>query len=132
MKKLTDLNPKFTGCLRPDSGEQMQFDCPACGPGHRLSAYFQNPIDGGEANGWTPKWERSGETFEELTITPSIDYGCFHGWVEDGRVIDISEAPLIVPGAFIGQPQATVALSPAQSEAVARQVLERVAALRGD
>lgn len=133
MQKLTELNPQWAGVLRPaaQSGEGVTFDCPKCGPGHRLCAYFKNPVDGLEPNGWTPKWERTGETFLDLTISPSIDYGCFHGWVEDGRVIDVSEAPLVVPGAFIGQPQVpTVALSPSQSEDVARQVLDRVAALR--
>lgn len=112
MKKLTDLNPKFIGVLRPNSGEAIEFDCPACllrtpevskhyGP-HRLVACLAAPIDGKErasylgttrADGHVHQiWEREGSDFESLTLTPSIVYPCWHGWIEDGMVFDLAEA----------------------------------------
>lgn len=96
MKPLASLNPMFLGFTRPNGGEQVEFDCPVCPPDakHRISAVFSNPIDGQPA--WphhTTTWAREGETFETLTLEPSIHYpGHLHGWVEDGQWIDISEA----------------------------------------
>lgn len=128
MKKLTDLNPEWLGVLRPKSGEQLQFDCPKCGPKHRLIAYFSNPLDGQPPAPWHDVekiWKREGDTFEALTIAPSLQYPCFHGWVEHGLVFDISESPLMVP-----TKKGPAALSPNQAEQFAKQLLERVAALR--
>lgn len=114
MNKLRDLNPKWTGLLRPNSGEGMTLDCPRCGPSHKLAVYFSNPVDGLPAASWqTPQWHRDGEKFESLTIKPSIQYPCFHGWIENGDVIDISESPLQVMALIDGRPT-LVALSPMQ------------------
>lgn len=112
-KALIDLNPKWAGLLRPKSGEGVELDCPVCGPTHRLCAYFSNPLDGQSSAPWQqPTWAREGETFPDLTLAPSIQYPCFHGWIERGQVIDISESPLVVniPG------KGRVALSPLQVE----------------
>jgi Family of unknown function (DUF6527) len=117
MKKLTDLNPKWLGQLRPNSGEGVAFDCPKCGEKHRLVAYFDNPIDGREAAGWGDKWHREGEEFETLTVSPSIQYLCFHGWVEDGKVIDISESPATAT-LMTAQGLRLIALSPKQFAAL--------------
>lgn len=106
---LTRLHPRFVGQLRPNSGETLQFDCPACGPSHTLNAPFTNPIDGGPAMG-NSIWAREGTEFDALTLRPSIQYPCWHGWIEDGVVIGIEESP-----AAIRQPDGTmVALSPRQ------------------
>lgn len=119
-RPLTDFNPKWTGLLRPKSGEGFEFDCPKCnarGVGHRLCVYFSNPLDGQPPAPWQiPMWTREGATFENLTVEPSIQYPCFHGWIEDGIVIDISESPL----AFEFPGKGIVALSPRQ---VSRMVL---------
>lgn len=133
MNRLTDLHPEFIGCLRPGpaSGEGVTFDCPACGPKHRLVAYFSNPLDGQPPNGWTPKWERDGTEFSALTVGPSLQYGCWHGWVEGGMVWDVHESPLIVPGVTLGRRDIPfVSLSPKQAEELCRDVLDRVAKMR--
>jgi Family of unknown function (DUF6527) len=106
--RLTDLNPQFlnaggedcytcdpeTGALIPApkrTGVGVQFDCP-CGnhdEDHRCYVPFEHPIDGGpvlERKGW----QRTGDTFETLTLAPSILRvgGCgWHGWIRNGEVI---------------------------------------------
>lgn len=132
MRLLRTLNPQLTGVLRQDSGEGLFFDCPSCGPGHRVGVYFSNPLDGGEAARWHQHtWKREGESLEKMTVEPSLEYPCFHGWVEKGVVYDVSESPLVVPGEFFGMPHLrSVALSPSQAEAYARSILARVEKLR--
>lgn len=79
-------------------------DCPTCGHarGQRVAFYFWPPIDPGglmQAYGenWWPKNGRgrdehtrvSGETFETLTISPSIGFdtsGHWHGHITNGEV----------------------------------------------
>jgi hypothetical protein len=104
--KLTELHPRWLGLTRPDSGEQVEFDCPACGPSHRLIVMLSNPLDGKPGAPWlgklvkgldgqekiTPVWQRYGAEFDTLTLVPSVVFPCWHGWVEDGQVIDVTEA----------------------------------------
>lgn len=99
--RLSELKPKFLGAGGPGvtlhgqpmperRGLGVQFDCP-CGCGAPCFVPFANPLDGGpqlEAQGW----QRTGETFETLTLTPSIlrrePRGCgWHGFIRDGEVI---------------------------------------------
>src|SRR4051812_4563950 len=118
MKELLSLNPKLIGYHRPQSGEGLQFDCPSCGPKHRLTAYFKNPVDGGQA---APediaRWQRIGSAFDELTVDPSIKYPCAHGWVNAGRWFDMNESPLVAV-LNVGGRQQIVALSPVQTLAI--------------
>jgi hypothetical protein len=103
--KLVDLNPQFLssggdGVFRADGSKAQRregvgvlFDCP-CGDRaeeHQCFIPFKNPIDGGpaiEIRGW----ERTGETFDTLTLSPSIlrskeKGGCgWHGWIRGGEV----------------------------------------------
>ncbi len=106
--KLTELKPRWTGhgCTgNPD--EQiitgLSFLCPHCGPqtGQRLGVMFHPPID---KCGWVAKgvtiahgkieWARTGETFETLTLTPSINTAesrmdfsnHWHGFIKNGEV----------------------------------------------
>lgn len=130
MKKLTDLNPKWSGRLRPNSGEALEFDCPVCSPTHRLVAYFKNPLDGKEAANFPDVlWTREGDTFETVTVTPSIDYGatCFHGWIERGRVFSVQEGPVLVPRGR-GKLELVV-LSPLQALKYGKEVMEAAEAL---
>jgi hypothetical protein len=114
MTHLLDLNPKWCGLLRPTSGEGLTLDCPKCGPVHRLAVYFSNPVDGKDAAPWqNPQWKRTGDKFALLTVEPSLEYPCFHGWIEEGEVIDISESPARVIATINGA-QRIVALSPKQ------------------
>lgn len=135
MNTLLDLHPQWIGLLRPNSGEGITLDCPACGPSHRLAAYFKNPLDGGETAGWLlkdgPVWERQGDDFAALTIKPSIDYPCFHGWIERGRVFHVNESPL---RAAIRGPAGNVVLanlSPLQTIEIGGAAIAKANALLG-
>lgn len=65
--------------------------CP-CGCDEPLFVPFKNPLDGGPS--CEPRgWERTGDTFETLTLSPSIlrakdKGGCgWHGFIRGGQVI---------------------------------------------
>ena len=99
--RLVDLNPRWVGAGGPGITHNGQpvperhkvgvsFECP-CGCGTRCYVAFANPIDGGpprvSPNECT--WVRSGDTFETLTLSPSILRldGCrWHGFIENGGV----------------------------------------------
>lgn len=104
--RLTDLNPQFLnsggeGISQADgspaplrTGVGVDFDCP-CGnhdDGHRCYVPFANPLDGGPGLHGERGWQRTGETFEALTLTPSIlrvrgRGGCgWHGFITNGEV----------------------------------------------
>jgi len=124
MRPLSSLNPRFTGLLRPNSGELLHFDCPACGPSHLCGVGFTNPLDGGPSALWPSQtwWTRTGETFETLTLISStgvgasVQYPCWHGWIEGGQVIDVGEATHhgVLPSGV------RVALSPLQVQELRR------------
>lgn len=125
MISLSKLNPKWIGVLRQNSGEGVSFDCPVCGPKHSLAAYFSNPLDGLPHAEWQkPLWVRDGDTLETLSVEPSIQYGCFHGWVENGKTFDVSESPLTFLGVVNGNPQ-LISTSPKQALTIAEQVLKQ-------
>lgn len=63
-------------------------DCPKCGEDHPLFVPFANPLDGGPPT-HPVAWRRSGDTFETLTLTPSIlrkDCG-WHGFIRNGLIV---------------------------------------------
>lgn len=103
MLKLVDLQPVFachggSGVTRSDTGEPIAetrgigviFDCP-CGnhdEAHRCYVPFANPIGPGP---YVPEkgWQRTGDSFETLSLTPSILRigGCgWHGYITAGEV----------------------------------------------
>lgn len=102
--RLADLNPQFLGSggegvTRADGspaperhGVGVLLDCP-CGCDNRLYVPFAQPLDGGEQVG-PQGWQRTGDTFETLTLTPSIlrrDVGehksCgWHGYITNGEI----------------------------------------------
>lgn len=107
--KLIDLDPRFVGAGGPGvsnadgtpvperHGVGLSFKCP-CGKHDeydRVFVTFENPLDGGPAFRSTPSiptWKRTGDTFETLTLEPSIlrkdPAGCgWHGWVKNGEVL---------------------------------------------
>jgi hypothetical protein len=109
--KLTDLNPRW--CLgsqwtdsngtmhfpsydsaSPRKGMGMTFLCPTH-LDHRLGVYFDNPVDGlppqDKVHGIKYLWTRTGNTFEDMTVNPSINaHGevreCWHGYITNGEI----------------------------------------------
>lgn len=83
--RLTEQNPKFLGAggegvWKADGspaprreGVGLMFDCP-CGCGGCTFVDFANPLDGAGQHRLEARavWQRTGETFETLTLTPSI------------------------------------------------------------
>lgn len=100
-KKLTDLNPMFLGCGGPGVTRNgldvprreavgIDMDCP-CGCDRRLYVPFLNPLDGGPPAHPGHGWERTGDTFETLTLKPSIRRmdGCkWHGFLTNGELVE--------------------------------------------
>ena len=108
--RLTDLDPRWAvdnaivigGVVKHfDNREGMAvgFDCPHCVRRERetgdkrvqrLAVWFANPIDGGPpTDDATHLWQRTGDTFDTLTLAPSIDAssdGHWHGHIENGEV----------------------------------------------
>jgi hypothetical protein len=83
--KLTDLNPRWVGIHNWSSESPyyigVTFDSPTTG--RRLGVQFRPVIDPDgltEKYQWgdpfpdAKKWQRTGDTFETLTLTPSLDF----------------------------------------------------------
>ena len=113
--RLTDLEPRWVGAggdgiyRRGPSGElvpvperhgvAITFRCP-CGTHRRDDDYdtdrvtieFNNPLDGGPPMADPgARWDRTGETFETLTLRPSLQRigGCgWHGFITAGEVVN--------------------------------------------
>jgi len=104
--RLVDLNPR--GVLDADivvggqvihdehrDGMGLSFECPHCvttGAAYRqrLAIFYANPIDGKPASDdGGPLWHREGDTYETLTLSPSIDAsaaGHWHGYITNGAI----------------------------------------------
>lgn len=108
MVRLRDLEPAWIATAGRH-GMGISFLCPvhggngANGMACYLGVWFENPVDGGPAykpgepfqrrtryNCFTagePLWRRTGETFDTLTLEPSIDAeGHWHGYIRAGEV----------------------------------------------
>ncbi len=103
--KLTDLNASWVGTggegisdkdgnpVPKREGIGVSFDCP-CGCELRGFIPFENPLDGGMKIGDHHHWNREGNTFETLTLSPSIlrskeKGSCgWHGYIRNGEVIE--------------------------------------------
>lgn len=105
--KLTELNPQWLGSggdgvsdrdgnpVPVREGVMLTLDCPCGGCGRPLAVPINNPLDGGppvhgRADG---AWQRIGDTFETLTLTPSIQRmdpnGCrWHGFITNGEIVN--------------------------------------------
>lgn len=102
---LVDLEPRWVGAggegvtqdgqpVPERHGVGITCNCP-CGCDRPLFVGFANPLDGGPA--YDPReraqWQRTGDTFETLTLAPSIqrrkigDDGCtWHGFITNGEI----------------------------------------------
>lgn len=111
--RLTELDPQFLnsgghGITNSITGEPvplrvgvgLRFNCP-CGCGAPGYVPFSNPLDGGPAVDTAhDKWERTGDTYDTITLTPSIlktkwqdkdgnSHGCgWHGYITNGEIIE--------------------------------------------
>lgn len=100
--RLTELSPSWlTGKVGDEDGGKrgyigISFVCPHCLGNERprrLAVLFDPPIDDGCSWLCVPlsdlRWERTGETFDDLTLSPSIDTsasGHWHGFITNGDV----------------------------------------------
>jgi hypothetical protein len=100
--RLVDLHPKWIGSggegIRKADGTPaprregigIMFDCPCGKPEDVVYVDIDPPLDGGPPlRDSAHIWQRKGDTFETLTLTPSIRKldGCqWHGWVTNGEV----------------------------------------------
>lgn len=106
--RLTELEPRWFDV--PGVGtnrDGVTFLCPHCHT-QRLAVQFANPIGGevrplisnrqamehpelGRDVVWPGHlWQRTGETFETLTLAPSVDAsksGHWHGFVQNGEIV---------------------------------------------
>lgn len=79
----------------------LSFLCPVHRD-HRLVVMFANPVDGGvpaTLDEGRCTWQRTGETFDDLTLGPSVDASgsthltrdietpCWHGFITNGEVL---------------------------------------------
>lgn len=88
--KLSELNPRWVVIEQTQHGMGLSFRCPHCDI--RIAVWFKNPIDGSPPADITKvpnpcRWERQGDTFDTLTLTPSVDVsGHWHGHIRNGEI----------------------------------------------
>lgn len=98
--KLTELDPHWYE-LGDGVVHGLSFDCPHCPIGerhkHRLGIAFHHSgkeaIEDGVIHALSPStdhiWNIAGDTFENLSMTPSIDassFGHWHGFITNGEI----------------------------------------------
>jgi hypothetical protein len=101
--KLTELEPRWVGLHRWSSNDRFYIGVTFLSPlktGQRLAVLFEPPIDPSSLAtkyGWGSKmiqdakhWKRvSGETFDSLTLSPSLDFSNskeWHGFITNGEI----------------------------------------------
>lgn len=91
---LLELDPRWIANWRFPNGSSpfmghgmgISFLCPIH-KDHRLAVFFQNPIDGFEPEKKENLWHRIGDTFENLSLTPSINAeNHWHGHIVNGQI----------------------------------------------
>jgi hypothetical protein len=101
--KLAELNPRWIGrdgvfTDEPSEGCGVAFRCPCktCAQSdrhHTIAVHFDKPLDGGPSRNPKLDWHRTGDTFETLTLTPSIwdraahDGHDWHGYITNGEIV---------------------------------------------
>lgn len=96
LTRLSDCDPRWvvTGGSSDRCG--VSFACPEGHEGCRHVIPFTPALDGSPAAGWQQNgavWQRTGDTFETLTLSPSIrnapreDTGCaLHIFIRNGQI----------------------------------------------
>lgn len=100
--KLTELEPRWAMDADIVIGDRVVHDedrhgmgvtflCPHC-RSTRLGVFFRNPVDGklpSDDYDALHLWQRTGDTFETLTLSPSVDasaHGHWHGFIKNGEI----------------------------------------------
>lgn len=102
--RLVELKPRFVTNSADRHGMGVSLLCPIC-RSERIVVWFKNPIDGGApSDSHAHLWVRRGESFDGMTLSPSIDASCigqipcsrsdadnlgrshWHGQIENGEV----------------------------------------------
>lgn len=100
--KLTELDPRWAVdadiiigdvVVHDDNrvGMGLSFKCPHCKQ-TRLGIFFSNPVDGkppSDDYDVNHLWHRDGDTFENLTLSPSINASAsshWHGCITNGEI----------------------------------------------
>jgi hypothetical protein len=85
--KLIELDPRWIRSGENRQGMGISFNCPNAD--YKIAVWFENPIDGSEPIVGKTLWMRTGETFEDLTLHPSVDCSPqWHGHVTNGEIVD--------------------------------------------
>lgn len=101
--RLTDLDPRWVAFMHYGNNTVvgarvgLTFLCPCCRRQY-IGAMFAQPIgvnfDAAQMTHWPPVgtrvWQREGDSFDTLTLNPSIDvsaYGHWHGHIRNGEVL---------------------------------------------
>jgi hypothetical protein len=75
--RITDFDPRWKAGV-------LVIDCPCGKCGGRIRVRTQL-AEGPKQTGDEHIWQVSGE-FPDLTLTPSVDAGCWHGFITNGDV----------------------------------------------
>lgn len=80
-----------------DEAQGLEFICPKCADGHSIHVAFRDRgvIDhhgSRDGSGKPTRWAVSGSSFEDLTLSPSVDCTignpkCWHGHIIDGQIV---------------------------------------------
>ena len=86
--QLADLDPAWVDA--PCGwGHGVTFDCPRCGPLHRLRVRFINPTDGStRIHPEATHFRSAGTSFCTLSLVEAIQMApCFSGWLRNGELL---------------------------------------------
>ncbi len=74
--RLTELEPQISGA------GILTFWCPNCKntEAHKIRVPLAPAVTNGNS------WQHSGQSVENLTLHPSVDAGCFHGYITNGDI----------------------------------------------
>jgi hypothetical protein len=92
--KFSELEPEWFGIHGGPANAGVEFRCP-CRPdcSERIPVTFTVALDGSPVVIHGQQWVRSGETFETLTLSPSVDCSHWpgrhwHGFVRNGEIVN--------------------------------------------
>lgn len=127
--RLAGLSPRWLG-FSGRKGMGISFQCPCCvgtAQSTRLAVWFKNPVDGKETFnelGSEVKnkflWQRIGDTFATLKLTPSIDASDsepmhWHGTIVDGCMVGGKQNKGDTSGR-VNRVNSSAAIAPVQAE----------------